>query len=85
MPAASTLKSEEIIITAKDRVGLLKDISDVFCSIKINIQNVKMKKDSGYSKIHITFNSKNKEQTQKIKTKLKTIKNVEQVVSSSKS
>ncbi len=85
LPATPSIKSEEIIITTKDRVGLLKDIFDVFSSIKINIQNVKVKQDPNYPKIYVTFKAKNKEQVQKIKTKLKTIKNVEQVVSSPKS
>ncbi len=71
----------EIIVTAKDRVGLLKDIFGVFSSVNMNIQNVQVKRDSGYPKIYIVFSPKNTEQLQKIKMKLKAVKNVEQVSS----
>ena len=71
----------EIVVTVKDRVGLLKDISGVFSSVNINIQNIQVKRDSGYPKIYIVFSPKNTEQLQKIKMKLKAVKNVEQVSS----
>jgi GTP pyrophosphokinase len=71
----------EIVITAKDRVGLLKDISVIFSSNHVNIQDISAEKSAGYPKIHVFFSSKNKEKLQKIKMKLKTIKGVEQVSS----
>ena len=76
-------KKTEIIITAKDRVGLLKDISSVFSSNNISIRDVLIKKDAGYPKIHVIFYPKSSEQIKKIKTKLKTVKNVEQISSRS--
>ena len=76
-------KKTEIIITAKDRVGLLKDISSVFSSNNISIRDVLIKKDAGYPKIHVIFSPKSSEQIKKIKTKLKTVKNVEQISSRS--
>lgn len=75
----------EIIVTAKDRIGLLKDITGIFEASRINIHEVSTKWDSGYPKIHIIFAPKNREQIQKIKTKLKSVKGVEQVNSGIKS
>lgn len=75
----------EIIVAAKDRIGLLKDITGIFEASRINIHEVSTKWDSGYPKIHIIFAPKNREQIQKIKTKLKSVKGVEQVNSGIKS
>jgi guanosine-3',5'-bis(diphosphate) 3'-pyrophosphohydrolase len=73
----------EIVVTAKDRIGLLKDISNVFYSNDINIQELATKENIDYPKISVIFTPKNKEQLQKIKMKIKTIKGVEQVESHS--
>ncbi len=74
----------EIIVAAKDRVGLLKDISEIFSANHISIQDISMKKSTDYPRISIIFTPKNKEQLQKIKMKLKDIKCVEQVNSKPK-
>lgn len=79
----------EVVITVKDRIGLLKDISAVFSANHINIQEITQgaatRFSSNYPKIHIISSFKNNEQLQKIKTKIRTIKNVEQVISQIKS
>lgn len=75
----------EIVVTARDRIGLLKDVTAVFETNHVNIQEALTKRDSGYPKIHIIFIPKDKEQIQKIKTKLKSVKGVEQVSSRPKS
>jgi len=69
----------EIIVIARDRVGLLKDISEVFSSNHINIQDFSVEKDANYPRVHIIFKPKHKEQLSKIKTRLKTVKGVEEV------
>ena len=75
----------EIIIIAKDRIGLLKDISVVFSSFNANIEDIQVKRTSDYPRIYISFSPKNRDQLQKIKMKLKSIENVEQVSSQIKS
>jgi guanosine-3',5'-bis(diphosphate) 3'-pyrophosphohydrolase len=73
----------EITVVAKDRIGLLKDISEAFSSNHINIYDVSVKKDTNYPRIRIIFSPKNKEQLSRIKTKIKAIKGVEEVNSKS--
>ncbi|PJC69971.1 MAG: hypothetical protein CO014_01005, partial [Candidatus Tagabacteria bacterium CG_4_8_14_3_um_filter_41_8] len=51
----------EIIVIARDRVGLLKDISEVFSSNHINIQDFSVEKDANYPRVHIIFKPKHKE------------------------
>ncbi len=74
-------RSIEIIVIAKNRVGLLKDVSAVFSSISVNIQELFSKQDSDYSKVHIIFTPKTSAELYRIKMNLKKIKSVEQVSS----
>ncbi len=83
-PLKKELKTE-IIVAARDRIGLLKDISEIFSLNHISIQDISVKKSTDYPRISVIFTPKNKEQLQKIKMKLKDIKGVEQVSSKPKS
>lgn len=74
-------KKTEILLTVKNRIGLIKDISSVFSLFRTNIEDFSIKKDSDYPRIQIIFSPKDKTQLQKIKTKLKSIKNIETVSS----
>ncbi len=83
-PPKSDLKTE-ITVAARDRIGLLKDISEIFSLNHISIQDISVKKSTDYPRVSVIFTPKNKEQLQKIKMKLKDIKGVEQVSSKPKS
>ncbi len=82
-PQQEKIKTE-VIIAVKNRIGLIKDISSVFSLFRIHIEDISLKKNLDYPKIHIICSPKNKEQLQKIKTKLKDVKNVEQISSQTK-
>lgn len=70
----------EMTITVIDRVGLLKDISAVFSSFRINLQSLTTKEaQESYASIYLTFAPKNKEQVKKISTRLKNIGGIEEV------
>lgn len=71
----------DLIITAGNRVGLLKDVSSVFESFRLSIE--KITSDSSgvdYPTINISFTPKNEGQVEKIKTKLKNLAGVEEVM-----
>ncbi|OGF62913.1 hypothetical protein A2926_02305 [Candidatus Giovannonibacteria bacterium RIFCSPLOWO2_01_FULL_44_40] len=73
------------IITAKDRVGLLRDISSAFSNLKINITETKsgaLSRD--HHRIIISFQPKKSVPHSKILMALRQIKNVEAVVISAK-
>lgn len=70
----------EINVIVKERMGLIKDLSSVFLSFKINITSLITKEaDSKYASALIIFVPKNKEQVEKIATRIKNIKGVEEV------
>jgi len=70
----------EINIVVKERTGVIKDISSIFLSFKINITSLVTKEtNSKYATVSITFIPKNKEQVEKITTRIKNIKGVEEV------
>jgi len=70
----------EFRIVVDDRVGMLKDISSVLSSFRINIINLTTKESNNrYAVIHLGFFSKNKEQAEKISIRLKKIKGIEEV------
>ncbi len=71
----------EITVIAKDRIGLLKDISEIFSLIRINIHDISVKQEANYPRVRVIFTPKDKEQLSKIKTRLKDIKGVEEVSS----
>lgn len=76
----------DIIITAGNRVGLLKDVISVFESFRLNIE--KITSDSSgidYPIINISFTPKNDGQVEKIKTRLKNLVRVEEVTIKEKS
>ena len=62
----------EITVIAKDRIGLLKDISTVFSSVHISIQNIIIKQDSDYPKIHRYLHAERQRTTPKNKIEVKT-------------
>ena len=71
----------EAVVTVKDRVGLLRDITTVFSNLNINIAGTKsgaMTKE--HHRITIGFSPNKKILHTKILTSLKQIKNVEDVV-----
>ncbi len=70
----------EINVVVKERIGMIKDISSIFLSFKINISSLITKETDGqYASASITFTPKNKEQVEKIATRIKNIKGVEEV------
>lgn len=71
----------ELIITAQDRIGLLKDVSAILSSFQINIRDILINRDTGYPQVHVVFALQEKSQLPKIKTKLRTIKGVKEIKS----
>jgi len=70
----------ELVVTAQDRVGLLKDVTSVFESFRLNIQKITSEELSkNYHLINISFAPKNEGQIEKIKTKLKKLSGIEEV------
>jgi GTP pyrophosphokinase len=70
----------ELNIVAEDRIGMLRDISSIFSTFRINIESLITKEaDNKYTAIQIVFSPKNKEQVGKLTTRLKKIKGVEEV------
>lgn len=63
-------------ITAKDRIGLLKDIGIVFSDLGINISELKINQIKNLSKIIVGFEASNIEQFQKVIDKLRGIENI---------
>lgn len=71
----------EVTISAEDRVGLLKDYSEVFSKLGISILDVKMdNKNKTYPKTIFRFPPKQGVQNGKILTSLKQIANVQDIV-----
>lgn len=71
----------EVAVTIRDRVGLLKDLSEVFSKLGINILDVKIDaKNKQYPKDIFHFYPKRDVPNSKLLTALKQIKNVEAVV-----
>lgn len=70
----------QVHIIAKDRVGLLKDISAAFSFFRINIQNINMSThNKTYPVIAVAFQVRDEKQTERLITRLKAIPDVEQV------
>lgn len=68
----------EAIVTAKDRLGLLKDLSAAFARLGINIVGVKIDpKNKTYPKTIFHFHPKEKVPNSKLLTALRQVKNVE--------
>ena len=71
----------EAVVTARDRVGLLKDFSEVFAKLGINILDVKLDaKNKTYPKTIFYFHPKKGLPNSKLLIALKKIKDVEDVV-----
>jgi len=80
MPPAKKKEAFEAVLTVKDRVGLLRDISSVFSELGINISGTKSGQFSHeHHRITIGFSPNKKLPNTKILTSLKQIKNVEDV------
>jgi GTP pyrophosphokinase len=70
----------KIAIINIDRIGMIRDVTNIFTSSKINIEKmVSRKLDKRNSTISAIFQAKNKEQAQKIITAIKQIDGVEEV------
>ncbi|KKT57214.1 MAG: GTP pyrophosphokinase [Candidatus Giovannonibacteria bacterium GW2011_GWC2_44_9] len=68
----------EAVITVHDRVGMLKDLSEIFVELGINILDVRMdSKNKAYPKLLFYFHPKKGLNTAKILTAIKRVKNVE--------
>lgn len=79
------VQKTEIIVTAKDRIGLIKDISAVFASFKISIEQIKSDSPYGeYHTINIVFMPKNAEQIDKIKLKLRKLEGLKEITARAK-
>lgn len=72
----------QFTLTARDRVGLLKDISAVFSTFRINMQNVTAAnaKNKPYPDIVISAELRDIKQADSIATRLKAIRDIEEVV-----
>ncbi len=70
----------EATVISRDRVGLLKDYSEIFAKLGINIADVKFDaKNKNYLKIVFTFRSKRGLLNSKILTALKSVKGTETI------
>ena len=70
----------ELNVVVKNRVGVLKDITEALAAFKINIESVSSAaKGNKYPLIALKFKRKNLEQLERLKTRLKKIKGVESV------
>lgn len=85
-PSQKTDQNEtEINIVVKNRVGILKDITEVLASFEINIENISSAaKGDNFPSITLKFRRKNNEQLERVKTRLKKIKGVESVAEKTK-
>ncbi len=75
------LEKIEVIIKARDRVGLLKDITSIFSEFRANIENTNSRQEDGFKIINLLFTPKNRAQFEKIKSKLEKIKKIKGVSS----
>lgn len=71
----------QFTLTVRDRVGLLKDISAIFSAFRINIQHVTVNntKNKPYPDIIISAQLRDSKQAESIATRLKNIRDVEEV------
>jgi len=76
----------EITVTARDKTDIIKEISSVLHSFRIKTRKFisETKDDEGYTQIQISFSPKNKNQADKIATRIKDIKGVEEVKTETK-
>ena len=71
----------EAIVVGKNRVGLLKDIAQVFSNLKINIlDHTSDHQAKNYSRIAARFLPKKNVHTATILTQIKKVKDVESVI-----
>ena len=75
----------ELDIVVKNRVGVLKDITGALALFKINIDGVSSAADGNeFPLITVKFRVKNREQLERVKTRLKKIKGVQSVADKTK-
>ncbi|KKU59696.1 MAG: GTP pyrophosphokinase [Parcubacteria group bacterium GW2011_GWA2_47_12] len=80
-PLKKTQPMLEVTVSAEDRVGLLKDYSEVFTRLGISILDVKVdNKNHSYPKTIFRFPQKHGVNSPKILTSLKQIRGVEDVI-----
>ena len=71
--------SYELVINAKDRIGLLHEISSVIAKEKINIKSISSQKNNRRATVYIYLgNCKGKQE--KIIEKIKRVKNIEKII-----
>jgi len=79
-PKKADDKETELNIRVRNRVGVLKDITEVLASFKINIEGVSSAASSNeYPAIIVKFRAKTREQLERIKTRMKKIRGVQSV------
>jgi GTP pyrophosphokinase len=67
-------------LIVKDRIGLMKDVSSAFSSFKINLKNIHTEEiDKENISILLEFSPKNKDQLERLTTRLKKISGVEEI------
>ncbi len=71
----------QCVITGRDRVGLLKDISAIFSEFRINIQHIAMntKNKQQYPDIVISFQARDERQVHSVATRLKGVPDIEEI------
>ncbi|MBU1091765.1 RelA/SpoT family protein [Patescibacteria group bacterium] len=75
----------ELNIIVEERIGIIKDIGTILSLFRINVESFITKEtDNKYASITIAFYPKNKEQVDKIITRLKNTKGVEEVSAKNK-
>lgn len=69
----------EFRVIAKDRVGLIKDVSRVFAASNINIQNFSTRENAKYPILTVTCQLQDHKKANELTLKIRSIKNVETV------
>lgn len=71
----------QFVLTVRDRVGLLKDISAVFSAFRVSIQHITANntKNKPYPEIVISAQLRDTKQAESIATRLKNIRDVEEI------
>lgn len=70
----------KVVLKVSDRVGLLKDIGQIFSDFKINVQKFRTTRlSSKYTEVSAVFFMKDRGQLDKLKSKLRTVNGINEV------
>ncbi|PIR69689.1 MAG: hypothetical protein COU47_01190 [Candidatus Niyogibacteria bacterium CG10_big_fil_rev_8_21_14_0_10_46_36] len=71
----------EVDITVEDRVGILKDVSAAIAAAGVSIKDIEshVGRNSPYTSIRVSFVPQNKDEMQKIRTRIKRVRGVQAV------